>query len=204
MLELVFLAFKAFILSGCVCKTFASGIIAKRVLVTWSFAFTDPAAAWQLTPIILLGHGGDLGKSISFTWKQIPGNSCVLNTFLYLASTSDVWNFPFCPFICFWTVVFLVLSFYLQFLLSEGSLNALRRAALHMKARLSRATRETLWPIGCCLWEWGRGLGGQSRRILQITAALCRLATGSRDGGGREWMPWVYSCSACLYDRQCE
>lgn len=51
--------------------------------------------------VILLGHGGDLGKSIPFTEHKYLETPVFKTPFCFCEPCwSDVWNFPFCPFIC--------------------------------------------------------------------------------------------------------
>ena len=116
MFKLVFLVFKAFILSVCICKAWEDICFWHRCKK--GAAFTDPAETWVLTRFCWVTVG-TLGNPYSspetHTWKLL-----CLKPLSALVSASGLMReiSPSALLSALWNVVFLILSFYLQFLLS--------------------------------------------------------------------------------------
>lgn len=96
-------------------------------------------------------------------WKQTPQNPCVFKPLSALVSTS-VLMCEISPCALLSAGLLLILSFYQQFFLSQGSLNSLTRAALHTKARLSKLQERRCDPLGAGFGNstehWGGRAGG--------------------------------------------
>lgn len=174
-------------------KTFASGIIAKRVLVSWSPAFTDPADTWELTLVILLGHGGNPGKSVSFTGNKCLETPVFQTPFCWSErSRSDVWNSPFCPFICFLKCSILYIVFLSAVFMIIGLPELLDKSCFTHKSEIIKGYKKDAvarwvprWGAGLRLWEPAQpedfpDISGN----LSLSNSLPRWDGG--DGGGRE------------------
>lgn len=174
-------------------KTFASGIIAKRVLVAWSPAFTDPADTWELTLVILLGHGGSPGKSISFTGNTRLETPVFQTPFCWREhSWSDVWNFPFYPFICFLKCSILYIVFLSAVFTITGLPELLDKSCFTHKSEIIKGYKKDA--VARWVPRWGAGLrhweAAQPEDFPDISGNLSLSNSLPRwdggDGGGRE------------------